>query len=525
MKRFPTTASVSALAIGLIASGLAVGTASPVAAAACTATPTTWTDLQDAFANAPLSGGVICLGADISDAAASPMTGANMLLSQPGGSDLVFDLNGHSLTRVLNRGGSNSDVAGINVDAGKTLTIDATGGGSLLISGGAYSAAIGASNGNDLGTIIINGGTIDVSTLWDGAGIGATNFSMIGGGSITINGGDITATTYSCGPGIGAGEYASVPADITITGGTVTAHGTCGSPGIGGAGGASGGNITITGGVITATATQGAGIGGAIDSPGANITMSGGELTASTVPNGGYNGAALGTGYTFGNGPLRDPGTLTLIGAGVPTPTSGSSVRASSPMATVQPGVPGVTFTQTTEDGTATDGPRTHIVFARPVAPQITTPTVADGTVGAAYSQTLDATGTGPLTFALSAGALPPGLTLDPVAGVISGQPTQAGSFTFTVEVSGPGGTTSRSYTVMLAAAPSSTPSATATPSVTPAPASPSAASPAAASPAAPKKLAATGADTAGLIVAGTAGAALLLAGALAGVLRRRRLN
>ncbi len=55
MKRLATTVSVSALAVGLIASGVAVG-ASPAAAASCTTTPTTWVDLQDAFANAPWRG-------------------------------------------------------------------------------------------------------------------------------------------------------------------------------------------------------------------------------------------------------------------------------------------------------------------------------------------------------------------------------------------------------------------------------------------------------------------------------------
>ncbi|MDQ1082430.1 MULTISPECIES: putative Ig domain-containing protein [Microbacterium] len=514
-----TKALVPVLALGLVASGVAVGAGAPAMAAACTTTPTTWTDLQDAFANAPLSGAVICLGADITSPA-SPT--ANLSLNPPVGSNVVFDLNGHSLTSVLNPGGPSSPDAGIDVSAGKTLTIDATGGGSLTISGGVLSAAIGAHNGDDLGTIIINGGTINVSTVGDGAGIGGANLSFSGGGSITINGGDVTATTNNCGPGIGAGEYNTVAADITITGGTITAHGTCGSPGIGGAAGGSGGNITITGGVITATATQGAGIGGVIDSPGANITMSGGELIASTAPSGGANGAALGSGYTFGNGPLRAPGTLTLIGAGVPTPTSGTSPRGSSPTATVQQGPPGVIFTQTTQDGTATQPAMTHIVFARVAPPQIITPSVADGTVGAPYSQTVDATGTGPLAFGVSAGALPPGLTLDPVTGVISGQPSQAGSFTFTVEVSGPGGTTSRSYTVTFAAAPQPSP----TPSAPTAPASMPSAAAAAPTPTASlsaKRLAVTGTDSTGVIVAGVAGVVLLLAGAVALAVRRRR--
>jgi Bacterial Ig-like domain/Calx-beta domain len=55
-------------------------------------------------------------------------------------------------------------------------------------------------------------------------------------------------------------------------------------------------------------------------------------------------------------------------------------------------------------------------------------------TVGASYSQTMTpVVGTGPASnFAITAGALPAGLTLSS-AGVLSGTPTAAGSFTFTI--------------------------------------------------------------------------------------------
>jgi CSLREA domain-containing protein len=55
------------------------------------------------------------------------------------------------------------------------------------------------------------------------------------------------------------------------------------------------------------------------------------------------------------------------------------------------------------------------------------------GQVGAAYTQTVTASGPpGPFTFAVTAGALPGGLTLG-TGGVLSGTPTAAGAFTFTV--------------------------------------------------------------------------------------------
>ncbi len=59
--------------------------------------------------------------------------------------------------------------------------------------------------------------------------------------------------------------------------------------------------------------------------------------------------------------------------------------------------------------------------------------TLPGGTVAVAYSQTVTASGgTGPYSFAITAGAVPAGLSLS-LSGVLSGTPTAAGSFNFTV--------------------------------------------------------------------------------------------
>ncbi len=56
--------------------------------------------------------------------------------------------------------------------------------------------------------------------------------------------------------------------------------------------------------------------------------------------------------------------------------------------------------------------------------------------VGAAYDEMLTHTGgTGPFTFSVSAGSLPPGLTLDPATGRLTGTPTTGGSYSFTVRI------------------------------------------------------------------------------------------
>jgi hypothetical protein len=63
------------------------------------------------------------------------------------------------------------------------------------------------------------------------------------------------------------------------------------------------------------------------------------------------------------------------------------------------------------------------------VAPTITSSAPGGGTQGAAYSHTLTANGSSPISFAVTSGALPNGLTLG-AAGTISGIPTTAGLFT-----------------------------------------------------------------------------------------------
>ena len=68
--------------------------------------------------------------------------------------------------------------------------------------------------------------------------------------------------------------------------------------------------------------------------------------------------------------------------------------------------------------------------------PNITTTTLQEGTVGQAYSQPVGATGgIGALTWSISAGTLPQGLNINPIDGVISGTPTNAGTENFTVRV------------------------------------------------------------------------------------------
>ena len=69
-------------------------------------------------------------------------------------------------------------------------------------------------------------------------------------------------------------------------------------------------------------------------------------------------------------------------------------------------------------------------------------------TVGSTFSQTLSQTGaTGTLSWAVTAGTIPPGLSLNTTTGAITGTPTTAGAYCFTVTVTGQGPCTgSRQY-------------------------------------------------------------------------------
>jgi hypothetical protein len=86
----------------------------------------------------------------------------------------------------------------------------------------------------------------------------------------------------------------------------------------------------------------------------------------------------------------------------------------------------------------------------------VTTSSLPDGILDVAYSQTLVAAGgTPPYGWSVTSGALPDGLALDAATGVISGTPTAAGSFAFTITVTDSEATSqtaTRDFTVAVAA-------------------------------------------------------------------------
>ena len=81
--------------------------------------------------------------------------------------------------------------------------------------------------------------------------------------------------------------------------------------------------------------------------------------------------------------------------------------------------------------------------------------TLPSGVAGTPYNQVLSATGgTAPYTFAVSSGALPTGLSLNPATGAITGTPTTFGTFNFTITATDNNGCPgSRAYAIVIAAA------------------------------------------------------------------------
>lgn len=73
--------------------------------------------------------------------------------------------------------------------------------------------------------------------------------------------------------------------------------------------------------------------------------------------------------------------------------------------------------------------------LGQPVGPVIQVDELPPGVTGAAYSQSISAAGVSNLAWSVASGTLPPGLAINPTNGLLSGTPTGAGAFHFTVQV------------------------------------------------------------------------------------------
>ena len=111
-------------------------------------------------------------------------------------------------------------------------------------------------------------------------------------------------------------------------------------------------------------------------------------------------------------------------------------------------------------------GSRSYTLIVQPICSPITVnpanPTLPPGTTGQMYGRTFTATGgTAAYSFTISAGALPNGVTLSS-SGALSGVPSVAGNFNFTVTATDSKACTgARAYSLTINAAPTPTPTPT----------------------------------------------------------------
>jgi outer membrane autotransporter protein len=91
-------------------------------------------------------------------------------------------------------------------------------------------------------------------------------------------------------------------------------------------------------------------------------------------------------------------------------------------------------FTVTVTDGLGFTGSQAYTVMVNAPNVVVNPATLPAASAETAYSQSIIASGgTAPYTYAISSGALPPGLSLNTTTGSLSGTPTAAGSFSFSV--------------------------------------------------------------------------------------------
>ncbi len=197
---------------------------------------------------------------------------------------------------------------------------------------------------------------------------------------------------------------------------------------------------------FTITATDGL---GATGSRAYNVTINAAiTVNPATLPNG-----ALGNAYAQTVSATGGTGVYTFsLSAGSLPP--GLSLNAATGAITGTPTTSATNnFSITATDGLSATGSRAYSVTIN-AAITVNPATLPDAMLGTPYSQTITATGgNGSYVFSVSAGSLPPGLTLNAVTGVISGTPTAAGASNFTITVTdGLGATGQRPYAFTVAA-------------------------------------------------------------------------
>ena len=333
------------------------------------------------------------------------------VLNQKGDAELTITLAG---TNTIAEVGKGIYVLASST-GGATLTI--TGGGSLDASASQTGIWVQSNNGD--ATLTIRDADVEAEvTGSNGDGV-LVQAGQSSNASLSVNGGSLTATgSGTSGAGIrflfGSSDSSSRTPSLTVSGNAMVKAS-------GGEGGISTNSSTATEIKSDSEAASGGIVfngnkGTVYGSVTLQEDLTIGKDESLTIP----DGASL----TIGNdATLTNEGTVTNSG----TLTNNGTINNSG----------------TLPSNIGGEGVINH-------APTITTDSLPNGTEGTSYSQTLTATGTAPITWSVTSGSLPTGLTLNESTGLISGTPTAAGTYSFTVTATNNGGSDSEEFTLTI---------------------------------------------------------------------------
>lgn len=321
-----------------------------------------------------------------------------------------------------------------------TLTIELIGENTITGTFGIYvNAEINASSYGTNATLTImgdNNGSLEVS----GSDHGIFVKSGTGNASLNIKNVAVTSSTdgeYAAGVNVqsGANATGSPNISLSVNGGSLTASGTGNSDGILFYVGSS----QATGATTSLTVSENA----IVDARNGGISASGISETLPTPKPTGENSSGIvfdgSTGTVYGNVTLDE--SLTINQGETLTVPEGSSLNTNGNLTNS-----GTIINHGTLTGDV-GGSGTVIT-----APKITTTTLPNGTVDAEYKQTLTATGNN-IRWGVTSGNLPTELRLSE-DGKITGTPTTAGTYKFTVTATNNAGSDSKEFTLTIGVAP-----------------------------------------------------------------------
>jgi Bacterial Ig-like domain (group 3)/Putative Ig domain len=303
-------------------------------------------------------------------------------------------------------GGYGAKVTGtVSVTPGAALQVDVGGTGSVSQQGGTGGFGGGGNGANSAG----GGGGASYVVSPNGTGSYPFTSALLvaaGGGGGGENSTDTTSPPAG-GPGGNAGSAGGDGGSTTGSCGETLTGGGGGQPGTSTAGGAGGAAGTASN---SCAATANAGANGSSGTGGAGGVIGGGGGGGGWYGGGGGGGAIFDEDFYFSAG-----------GGG----GGGSSYTGDATDSSVS-----------VDSGTSPDdGVNGEVIISFTYPLTITTSALPSGTPNSPYSASLAASaGTSPYRWSLLSGSLPAGLNIT-ASGVISGTPTTAGTYAFTVQV------------------------------------------------------------------------------------------